>query len=1229
MQDINYVKLIKLVESSTRRTYQAYEEDNGKLVPNVANLGAKIGDIAKLERHGEYYGIAIQFLEDIKPLLTDRFVIKILQMLNKEEYMKPLSILNLKDMDQLHYILHKWLQVSNDAYDNSLDNFKNEYPKFDKWIKTVTHDPIDAKIKLVDIGYNQNTGASVVPSDWVDRVFDNADSLHREMDKLETRIGKPPVTYAIIYSMIIQQDDTLLNDISDEFYQTLIYLQLKNNNLVSEIVKTKSSKDYSYVKYDKLIIGFKLDDILEKKQTESKSKDVGLLVSRLQKAIRRGRYASKALIETIERLNDSPNYNLPEHNFLRVSASKQLVWRLFITILEDVRPYTPINEISLCNLVLLVLITQKVQEYKFTKPVLDLIKLTALLAQYNDTEDDWYNWDVLPESKKTPFQSSFTPDVDLQNAVSLALSHLIMMSGDGEMLRRYYSEKTVFGPFQIPPELSTDRWKKTLHDRKYIFHDKNIYKDVILSSFDMHVKPHIILYYQSCIPISMTTKEIARYIWDISSSYNVRSGNKTPKKDKILLSIQKLFFKESLKDERIVSVSNAYNTSNSSKTIQYDVIKKLSPDNNAKRTCFLILFGQKYRWKGTEVILAGTKKLPIQIKIDNEWTYYDNKDVLNAYPERIIDLTTSDPPTGFKWTNTKVSTKIIKEQPYVDDNPIPWFDGSSLIESITPIIKKNVDKNLYRHVITIFSGLDIDLDTILFFRTNSMDHIQNWLPESKDLESLDMSLVRLTFTKIFNQFNNLIMIGPVTRLGQKMHNSINYRMEGKLWAIFNLFSYMYPNTIKPHGSLNFIIKKESSGYIHLVNTLETILFHDVKISGSIPIITTKLWDHQIESVNRVVSGFRKGYHGFGDASGVGSGKTLTSLKIAIELIKDNNNTFSGILVLLPGNKLIKTWKEELEKHTKGFDVKFQENNADIGSIQRNTIVITTMGRIRDHPIYHNWLLVIIDECLTVQNKNALWTESAWMQSLMAKHLVMMSATFFRTRFDKLYYMLKMLRTGLPEKREYLETILLESIISKIPVTTRKWSSNFHYFELDISSRKLYDDIDKSNMSNEIKFAKLTSFLVSNTNANNSVIKQLNSLIRKLVKDKRRCLIYAKSKEEAQLWSSKLNISIYPEKGTHCIVSYHDGTYGLNDLIIYNTIIMRPPQPDALPQIKGRLDRPGQKAENLYIEYFVLNNTIEMGLILRMNIASQFIQKYIMPLSKFYDISLNYQKYLDK
>jgi len=225
-------------------------------------------------------------------------------------------------------------------------------------------------------------------------------------------------------------------------------------------------------------------------------------------------------------------------------------------------------------------------------------------------------------------------------------------------------------------------------------------------------------------------------------------------------------------------------------------------------------------------------------------------------------------------------------------------------------------------------------------------------------------------------------------------------------------------------------------------------------------------------------------------------------------------------------------------------------------------------------------------------------------------------------------MLKMLQTGLPEKREYLETILLESIVSQISSTKRNWTSNFNYFLLDKKSRAEYEIIARSNKNVETKFSELTSYLVSNGKVNSSIVDQLRDLIKKAEKKGHRCLIYARATEEAEWWSTNLNIELYPKKGTHCIVTYHNGTYGLNDLIIYDTIVMRPPPPDLLPQIKGRLDRPGQKSDNLFIQYFVMKDTIEEGLILRLNIASQFIQKYIMPLATFYNISVNYKQYLE-
>ena len=76
------------------------------------------------------------------------------------------------------------------------------------------------------------------------------------------------------------------------------------------------------------------------------------------------------------------------------------------------------------------------------------------------------------------------------------------------------------------------------------------------------------------------------------------------------------------------------------------------------------------------------------------------------------------------------------------------------------------------------------------------------------------------------------------------------------------------------------------------------------------------------------------------------------------------------LVLLPTTQLYKTWKDEITKHTKNFHIIEQKQNGKLtDKIQFNSIVISTLARMREHPIDCNWILVVIDECLSVQNKD--------------------------------------------------------------------------------------------------------------------------------------------------------------------------------------------------------------------------------------------------------------------
>ena len=241
-----------------------------------------------------------------------------------------------------------------------------------------------------------------------------------------------------------------------------------------------------------------------------------------------------------------------------------------------------------------------------------------------------------------------------------------------------------------------------------------------------------------------------------------------------------------------------------------------------------------------------------------------------------------------------------------------------------------------------------------------------------------------------------------------------------------------------------------------------------------------------------------------------------------------------------------------------------------------------MGRIRDHPIQHPWILNIIDECLSVQNKDALQTEEAWRQVCCSQYgVLMMSATFFRSRFDKMLFMLRMLTSGLPETSEYLDTILTETMVCNITQNDRVWKLTNNFFDLNKNQQIAYNLIMKNNSTES--YDKLYSMLISYIHKNIDYIEIFKNKIKKLDSNKK-AVIFAKSKNEANdIAASISNVGRYPEKLKHTVVSYSEGTYGLNDLVEFNTIIMRPPAPDLLPQIKGRLDRHGQTCNELYIE----------------------------------------------
>jgi hypothetical protein len=240
-------------------------------------------------------------------------------------------------------------------------------------------------------------------------------------------------------------------------------------------------------------------------------------------------------------------------------------------------------------------------------------------------------------------------------------------------------------------------------------------------------------------------------------------------------------------------------------------------------------------------------------------------------------------------------------------------------------------------------------------------------------------------------------------------------------------------------------------------------------------------------------------------------------------------------------------------------------------------------------------------------------------------------------------MLKMLKTGLPENKDYLDTILGETIVSNISESNREWTITTDKIDLSDSHRAEYENVFRGNHTkgSETLYTALTQYIHNNVNYVNIFYDQLDIL----EKDNQKVLIYTKSKNEANdvfrsirntciTPKNKINrVTRYPDKsGTHTVLSFSEGTYGLNDLIVYDTILMRPPEPDKLPQIKGRLDRPGQISKKLYIKYVVLKDTVEEASLMRLELCNNFYNNYLMPLAEFYDLAAKVSRdkiHLDK
>ncbi|ETO28268.1 hypothetical protein RFI_08864, partial [Reticulomyxa filosa] len=411
-----------------------------------------------------------------------------------------------------------------------------------------------------------------------------------------------------------------------------------------------------------------------------------------------------------------------------------------------------------------------------------------------------------------------------------------------------------------------------------------------------------------------------------------------------------------------------------------------------------------------------------------------------------------------------------------------------------------------------------------------------------------------------------------------------------------------------------------------------------------PKLKTKLWKHQRITAKRVLRGVQKGKRGFADASAVGAGKTLSALASAVYLWQErhkNNQPNNGFLVLLPNINASVFELFDLTKKT--IDGKIMPEESLFH--QDNSILLTTLGRCRDHPLAKQWSLVIIDECTSVQNESALQTAEAWRQVVSSDcGVLMLSATFFRSRFTKLFYMIRMLGSCIPREGHYLNALLSEHIICHVPDKRRTWQIDYIGVPMPKKLREEYDEIQSNRrdlFDNKSLYLQLRQFI--SKKFEDIIIEEIAKEARQLVKAKRRPLIFANTKKEKEKIVDCLGMKpnsfenascnsfvIIGHSSTqnnnkicsiidglkHCrVFTTHEAAYGLNMQHECDCIISRPQSGDLMEQMKGRIDRPGQKRDELILKILFADNTIEEAEASNIRMCGQFIRQYLDPLSE--------------
>jgi len=638
------------------------------------------------------------------------------------------------------------------------------------------------------------------------------------------------------------------------------------------------------------------------------------------------------------------------------------------------------------------------------------------------------------------------------------------------------------------------------------------------------------------------------------------------------------------------------------------------------------------------------------------------------------------PPHGFRWdfhttdANPRPTVTLRIDEGtekgslcyWVNDTMLPAFDASRVLAPCRiPTQVLQVDKELGDHVEEAFYtskaiGNDLDLmprlDSMAIRRLGvvSQDAVYDW----KDIAArsgVTNHVFRDVLLKLTMRDSDTIAFSASSKANAAVWQT-DFSSEGTGLRVVLALSALYPHCLQriTDDGLNlhafrFQIDSVNAQYCELVEFLSQLAYGEGSADKSLPSsrgllqITTKLWKHQQNTVDKVLEGIRNGLFGFADASAVGSGKTLTALA-AIQSVQEHRKArhkLFGSLVLLPTKTLVQEWTEQIMLHTKGCHVLTQNaqgflQSAGVSSgngepahklprgsavnIGPSSIVLTTLARAREHPFKTaGWDVVVVDECLSVQNE-ALQSSAAWRQVAASGCVLLLSATFFRSKLSKLYYMLRMLRSPLPRTEPYLPTLLSEHAVVHLSANPRSWQVNYRSVHMDDETKRRYVSTFEQAYHGGGKdiYSALKGFLRDNYEKTFAV-QAMAEEVERLREAGRRPLVFATSISERDLLLELIpkseSLSPDGDKNKTLIVTVHEGSHGLNLQDRADAIVTRPQPGDLIEQMKGRIDRPNQKLRNLKLVVVVAHDTLEEAEASNIRLCGTYFRQYLDPLGK--------------